>query len=223
MTTDPSRPTRAEIAEQIRVVRAGQEHLDALLAAAQTPDADRPVHFCGLTHCEGPNHTWVDGAKAYTCPGPPADGNLRDRIAQALEAADYRPDMRRGDLADAVMAVLPAPADRAAVLREAADVADRWNSGCQDCATEAELRNHYRRLADEAQQAEPWPSVTTYVVEVHDGDQWIGVSFARKTLDEARATRETCRTRRLPNGRFRVVRWDETSTLVEADAEEQQS
>ncbi|MBX7464912.1 hypothetical protein K1Y80_02300 [Streptomyces sp. MAG02] len=44
---------------------------------------------------------------------------LRDRIAQALEEADYRLDMRRGDLADAVMAVLPAPVDRAACDCEA--------------------------------------------------------------------------------------------------------
>ena len=31
---------------------------------------------------------------------------LRNQIAEALEAADYRPDMRRGDLADAVMPVI---------------------------------------------------------------------------------------------------------------------
>lgn len=33
-------------------------------------------------------------------------GDLRDRIAQALEDADYRPDMKRGDLADAVMPIV---------------------------------------------------------------------------------------------------------------------
>lgn len=37
---------------------------------------------------------------------PPPDQTLRDRIADALEQADYRPDMRRGDLADAIMPVL---------------------------------------------------------------------------------------------------------------------
>ncbi|MEV6124408.1 hypothetical protein AB0M23_28525 [Streptomyces sp. NPDC052077] len=50
---------------------------------------------------------------------------LRDRIAAALERADYRPDMRRGDLADAIMPVLPALVDQATVragaLRDAAD------------------------------------------------------------------------------------------------------
>lgn len=37
---------------------------------------------------------------------PPRRAGLRDEIAQALEAADYRLDMRRGDLADAIMPVL---------------------------------------------------------------------------------------------------------------------
>lgn len=36
---------------------------------------------------------------------------LRDPIAEALENADYRPDMRRGDLADAVMPVILAALD----------------------------------------------------------------------------------------------------------------
>ncbi|MFF8953862.1 hypothetical protein ACF09I_34450 [Streptomyces sp. NPDC014940] len=36
---------------------------------------------------------------------------LRDPIAQALEDADYRPDMRRGDLADSIMPVILAALD----------------------------------------------------------------------------------------------------------------
>lgn len=52
-----------------------------------------------------------------TAPTPP--GTLRDRIAAALEAADYRMDMRRGDLADAV---LPLVAEAgAAILRIVSD------------------------------------------------------------------------------------------------------
>lgn len=68
---------------------------------------------------------------------PSRRAGLRDEIADALEAADYRMDMRRGDLADAIMPVLyrewpwlraeaeaaaavsVSAADRAAVLREA--------------------------------------------------------------------------------------------------------
>ena len=45
---------------------------------------------------------------------------------------------------------LPAPADRAAVLEEAADVAARWNSDCQNCAVELEVATELRRLAAEA-------------------------------------------------------------------------
>ncbi|MFZ3569936.1 hypothetical protein ACOKM5_23300 [Streptomyces sp. BH097] len=95
----------------------------------------------------------------------PADTGLRDRIAEALAnhvGWKWTPGFRAQSPAwhdfqkeaEAVLTVLPAPADRAAVLREAADIAARWNSGCQDCATELELRNHYRRMADEAQQAD---------------------------------------------------------------------
>lgn len=61
-----------------------------------------------------PTRLVLDEATAVIPPSAPADRDLRDRIAQALEEADYRPDMRRGDLADAVLAVLPTSADRAA-------------------------------------------------------------------------------------------------------------
>jgi hypothetical protein len=62
---------------------------------------------------------------------------LRDRIAEALERADYRPDMRRGDLADAIMPVLPPPADRIAGLREAYEIA--YAEGMRLNALEAEI------------------------------------------------------------------------------------
>jgi len=45
-----------------------------------------------------------------------------------------------------------APADRAAILREAADVAARFNSDCQNCAVELEVATKLRRMAGEAQQ-----------------------------------------------------------------------
>ncbi|NUO43683.1 MAG: hypothetical protein HOV82_16795 [Streptomyces sp.] len=65
---------------------------------------------------------------------PARRAGLRDEIAAALEAADYRMDMRRGDLADAVLPVLyrewpwlraeaedaaVPPVDRAATLSDA--------------------------------------------------------------------------------------------------------
>jgi hypothetical protein len=91
---------------------------------------------------------------------------LRDRIADTLAAADgwrwvsdsdkARSSTYRGyqTRADAVLAVLPAPADRAAILREAADVAARFNSDCQNCAVELEVATKLRRMAGEAQQPE---------------------------------------------------------------------
>jgi hypothetical protein len=112
---------------------------------------------------------------------PPATNQtaLRDRIAEALVSWTYRgkePDPGIGMLetvranaysrADAVLAVLPAPVDRAAVLREAADelgrmdydtdshdygydtYRDAWNGGVMDGA------DLLRRLAAEAPHAE---------------------------------------------------------------------
>lgn len=111
--TNAIRPTRTEIAEQARVVRAAGDDVDALLAAE---------------------------------PSAPADQNLRDRIAQVLlttprEGWTYTAGQEKWDhhkhgdrpghnyaiycalctndvdlLADAVLAVLPTPADEAPPL-----------------------------------------------------------------------------------------------------------
>ncbi|THA31767.1 hypothetical protein E6R18_15655 [Streptomyces sp. A1277] len=117
-------------------------------------------------------------------------------------------------------------ADRATTLREAAIesevIARRLydDMGQHAAAGARAVGDRLRRLADETQptEAAPWPAVTTYVVEVLDFGTWVGVSFNRSTLDEARASRETCR-RRLPDGQFRIVRWDETATVAETDSE----
>ena len=54
---------------------------------------------------------------------PPPDQTLRDRIAEAVQHGPtwMLPRSLAEEVADAVLAVLPPPADRAAVLREAAD------------------------------------------------------------------------------------------------------
>lgn len=75
--------------------------------------------------------------------------------------------------------------------------------------------------AGQAAEAQPWPSVTDYALEVWETDMWVGITYKRKTLDEARERRDVYR-RRFPNARFRIVRWDETSTVVESDPEAQQ-
>lgn len=123
-------------------------------------------------------------AEAEDAP-PPADrGALRDRIAEALREhflcttryeadADGNLPCRCGDwrepgaevddendwdshLADVALAVLPAPADRAAVLREAADALDESET-LRDLTDDHmhdvhAAANELRRMADEAQQ-----------------------------------------------------------------------
>ncbi|WP_159107031.1 hypothetical protein [Streptomyces coelicoflavus] len=108
---------------------------------------------------------------ADECPGasvvslPPADQTaLRDRIAQALAAYDlpYFDHRHQYEVADAVLAVLPATtdqtADRAAVLREAADHLDN-SERLRDLTDDHMLdinaaANELRRMADETQPAE---------------------------------------------------------------------
>ena len=108
-------------------------------------------------------------ASAVPVAAPPTEqAALRDRIRRvlaesdgfdfaSLEPHDYQIQ------ATALLAVLPPPADRAAVLREAADVAARFNSDCQNCAVELEVAGELRRLAAEASQSrsdieKPWLS-----------------------------------------------------------------
>lgn len=101
--------------------------------AAVVPPADRAAITSG-------------DAEAMDRAIPSRRAGLRDEIAAALEAADYRMDMRRGDLADAVLpvlyrewpwlraeaedaAVLPAPVDRAAVLAEIHSLVEEMRIG----------------------------------------------------------------------------------------------
>lgn len=106
---------------------------------------------------------------------PPADQTaLRDRIRRVLCVRDgqgalwgtdmLEPDEYGAD-ADAVLAVLPEQADRAAVLRSAADTVEAMNEGCGqskpcascDARTDAAdaLRDAVRRVAAEEQPAKP--------------------------------------------------------------------
>ena len=99
--------------------------------------------------------------------------SLRDRIAEALYRRDWplkqiwaqalAGDRKRYEtLADAVLAVLPAPADRAAVLaeveavvrKEIRDCGYAQEDGCDFCNGVSTVLEKIRRMADEAQQAE---------------------------------------------------------------------
>jgi hypothetical protein len=94
---------------------------------------------------------------------------LRDQVAAAIDDVFTRWKAGLGDerpqdaIRDAVLAAVPAPVDRPAVLREAADVATQLPT--PDCAEMSSLTNAWdqgtyavakelRRKADEAQQPE---------------------------------------------------------------------
>lgn len=90
----------------------------------------------------------------------PAGRDLRNRIAQAIRGLneggtladlDEEPDVLA--IADAVLAVLPAPADRAAVLREAAHAIAALPKHRDSGTGLTDAADALRRMADEAQQA----------------------------------------------------------------------
>lgn len=142
-----------------RVVR--RDHTATVVVTVHAPTADSATTWAGtiasLVRAEHGDHMRLDIRRD---PSAPADrAALRDRIAAALLArikqatvSKLRPydgltsllAANEYDLADAVLAVLPPAADRAAVLRELADRAEEWDGHI----TKQELR----RLADEAQQ-----------------------------------------------------------------------
>lgn len=115
--------------------------------------------------------------------------DLRDRIRRAICEAhgfDWDPDWLEpdeyGEQADAVLAVLPATVDRAAVLREAAD---RYEEFLAKASPETDPRYWtavrditlgLRHMADETQQPEEaWPSDSQWRVEIYDpgAGQWM--------------------------------------------------
>lgn len=159
---------------------------DALVAEARravheslvllpAPEADRVRSLIADLETAVESRTAI---RASAAPQPPADwAALRDRIADVLAEADgwkwvtgrdkarsstYRSYQSR---ADAVLAVLPPPTDRGAVLREAADrldaaAAQQDSLSSSDYDQEAyaarQLREQaagLRRMADEAQPA----------------------------------------------------------------------
>lgn len=211
MSTDPTRPTRAEIAEQVRVVRAAQDDVDALLVAA---------------------------------PSAPADQNLRDRIAAAIwerqnpgrrwADCEYRWRADAEDDADAVLAVLSTPADRAAVLREAADEVDAETQRLQDHGVLEpdkfrpcrDATADLRRMADEAQQAGEqlaYPPVLRWRIELYDplAEEWNpGSSLGKREDIVDRFEAITSRSPKWKDGtpvQRRIVREATTYTIEEPD------
>lgn len=110
---------------------------EARKAAARIvpPSAER-------THC--PQGHPYDEENTYRRPS----GHRSCRTCRSEQARRSR----QGQPARRKAQTLPPPADRAAILREAADFAADFNSDCQSCAVELEVANGLRRLAAEAQQ-----------------------------------------------------------------------
>jgi hypothetical protein len=106
---------------------------------------------------------------------------IRDRIAEALRpgSRDRSGQYPEGLLRDAdmVLAVLPAPADRAAILREAADAIDAETQQLKDHGVLEpdkfrpcrDASAQLRHMADEEQQPEPAPPIDRciHVREIH--------------------------------------------------------
>ena len=68
--------------------------------------------------------------------------------------------------------------------------------------------------------SEPYPPDEDFSVEVFGGDMWVPVSFNRKTIEEARELRDGVRKRVGPDGLTRIIKWRETSEIVETDEKE---
>ncbi len=146
-------------------------------------------------------------------PSAPADRDLPDlrRIVDRLAAhargfQDELDESDRGPWARLVRAdidalrtataVLPALMDWAAVLREAAETADRLSMEIEQALKSRnigpltalqDLADELRRMADEAQQDEAHPPRYRWFVELLDGDEWMLASSFRPERDQVLA------------------------------------
>lgn len=172
---------RDRYAEALRGVETGMDHTSILAAAetaitvANAEQAELRTENARIRH-----ELKVMYGGAFDQPkDAPADRDLRDRIAEVrkiakrlvahakgfqdmLDESDRDPWARlvRADIDELVtsLAVLPAPADRPAVLREAAAAIEGITFApdpVRPTFVAACLAIHLRRMADEAQQATP--------------------------------------------------------------------
>ncbi|MFI0236360.1 hypothetical protein [Streptomyces sp. NPDC016845] len=202
-------PSRAERREQYAEVMAradGWEWAAANFASLSTPSADRYRKNAEVVMAIADTEHAAEIA------------HLRRLLTTENKRADDA-------IARETTAEQAAEEARAAALREVADFYERVLNESLDpdsdpryCTAVRDVVLGLRRQADEAHQAEPWPTVTDFALEVRETDMWVGITYKRKTIEEVRQRRESYR-RRFPNARFRIVRWDERSTVVEADPE----
>jgi hypothetical protein len=135
---------------------------------------------CVLRHQhDGPVHQDATGARWSTAVRATDDAptttatdapHLRQLIADALEAADYRMDMRRGDLADAVLPViLPLGKTLRSLHHSAEEDATEW---AQRAVTAAEHRD---QLAATLQQV-----LSHFVHKGHPGEPCLQTGWVRE-------------------------------------------
>ncbi|MFE7626069.1 hypothetical protein [Streptomyces sp. NPDC057509] len=121
-----------------------------------------------------------------------------------------------------------APADRAAVLREAADIAEtlrqfepaygpRKDAQVSENVGVLRVADHFRRLADEAQPTEAHPTETEWVLETlwRTTGKWRRFGPSRATRHEADQDHERAVTQD-PSRQYRIVRAVTTSTIAPA-------
>jgi hypothetical protein len=155
---------------------------------------------------------------------------LRDRIAALFRnppGAERLGDATPGEIADAIMAVLPAPVDRAALLREAADVAreeaHRLETGNHDARAARGARSVaylLRRLAEAPQpETQARPAAHEWFVETRmiDG-YWSKYGASRDTAADGRELFERDTT---GSGKAHAFRLVHATTTYAVEAEHQ--
>ncbi|MFF7880976.1 hypothetical protein ACH40F_08140 [Streptomyces sp. NPDC020794] len=77
-----------------------------------------------------------------------------------------------------------------------------------------EFRARYEAVEEPPVPARP--TETDFVIERHDGLQWLPIGYPRPTLDEARQVRDGRRVK-APADRFRILEWTATARVIETD------
>ncbi|WP_103512946.1 hypothetical protein [Streptomyces sp. SM13] len=149
-------------------------HADAALSVLPAPALAVARQLLGTTEAEG--EPPLSPYYSHEACG----FHWHGRDGMDIPMRDGQPVCPRCELAAAAP---PAPADRAAHYREAAEVAAAFRSDCQNCAVELEVAASLRRLADDAAAGVQPPTTSeadTVLVAALDG---LGTLIATSSRD----------------------------------------